>query len=313
MGGGERGEGEEEQDMTHASHNGGFKGGERKEREMLGVFFTETRACHVTDNRRRSRTKGETAMAHLHAEYHTTEFIRRCIEAPFIPQRSAEWFRMRQTRITGSMCDTLLGTNRFSSWDQVVCEKSGMPVEFKGNAATEHGIQNEEIAIRLYEAQTGRKVFELGLTEHPTIDILAHSPDGISLKKKTDNRTDVSEQPILLEVKCPYTREIKKGKVPAYYMGQLQLGLFVFGLKEAHFVQYKPSPYVLDITVVQRDDTWLERHMPTFTAFWQEVEYWKKIGWRRHPYYQRTCRNEVFSICNGVDLEKLCDTPQCPA
>ena len=203
------------------------------------------------------------------------------------------------------MCDTLLGTNRFQTWDQLVCEKAGMPVEFRGNAATQHGIDNEDKAIRLYEEAVGRKVFELGLTEHATIDILAHSPDGISLKTKDGRVMEerfAGEEPVLLEIKCPYKREIKKGKVPTYYMGQLQLGLFVFDLKEAHFVQYKEDPYTLDITIVKRDEGWLEEHLPKFRRFWDEVNYWKTRSWRRHPFYQKSNRKDLMSCLTCRDV-----------
>lgn len=219
--------------------------------------------------------------------YHSSERIRSCIHAPLIPQRSDEWFQLRRGRITGSMCDSLTGNNRFQSRDQLVCEKAGMPTDFKGNAATQHGVDNEDVAIRLYEGQTGRKVFELGLTQHPTIDILAHSPDGISLAP-TSSTTDTD--PLLLEVKCPYTREIKPGVVPKYYMGQLQLGMYVFDVKAADFVQYKPAPFVLDVTRVPRDEEWLDKNMPVFARFWDDVQYWKKAGWKRHPFVQKERR-----------------------
>ena len=142
------------------------------------------------------------------SKFHLTPWIKTCIETPLVPQRSQKLFELRRTRITGSMCDTLLGTNRFQTWGQVVAEKAGMPVEFKGNEATQHGIDNEDKAIKLYEKEMGRTVVELGLTQHPSIDILAHSPDGISLKSLSDNRSG-DDEPILLEIKCPYKREIK--------------------------------------------------------------------------------------------------------
>lgn len=232
------------------------------------------------------------------SNFYLTNRIKECIETPLIPQRSQKWFELRRTRITGSMCDTLLGSNRFQTWGQVVAEKAGCPVEFKGNAATQHGIDNEDKAIKLYEKETGRSVVELGLTQHPSIDILAHSPDGISLKSVSDI-SDGDIEPILLEIKCPYKREIKKGKVPEYYMGQLQLGLFVFDLKKAHFVQYKETPYTLDITTVQRDENWLNKNMPLFIKFWEDVEYWKNIGWRRHPYVQKSRRELLFPLGMG--------------
>ena len=236
------------------------------------------------------------------SKFHTTPWIKTCIETPLIPQRSHKWFELRKTRITGSMCDTILGTNRFQTRDQVIAEKAGCPVEFKGSCATQHGIDNEEKAIKLYEKECGRTVVELGLTQHPSIDILAHSPDGISLKSLSDDRLGDNE-PILLEIKCPYTRDIKKGKVPVYYMGQLQLGLFVFDLKKAHFVQYKETPYTLDITVVERDENWLEKNMPLFTKFWDDVEYWKRVGWKRHPFVQKSRREHLFTL----DKTDICE------
>jgi putative phage-type endonuclease len=154
------------------------------------------------------------------SKYHLTPWIRECIEAPLIPQRSEQWFAMRKTRITGSMCDSLIGSNPFQSYDQLVCEKAGLEVAFKGNAATAWGVENEDKVIRMYEAHTGRKVFELGLTNHPTIDILAHSPDGISCARSTGDDGDVYIEPVLLEVKCPMTRKIKPGYVPKYYGSQ---------------------------------------------------------------------------------------------
>lgn len=226
--------------------------------------------------------------------FYTTEWIDRCLKSDLIHQRSAEWFEMRKTKITGSMCDTLLGSNPFQSWDQLVCEKAGMPVEFKGNEATQHGIDNEAVAIKLYEETTGRVVKELGLTAHPSIDILAHSPDGISLKP-IDSIAQGESEPILLEVKCPFRRQIKQGHVPKYYMGQIQLGLHVFDLQNAHFVQYKKEPYTLDITVVARDELWLENNLPIFEKFWDEVKLWKQIGWKKHPYYQRNNRQDCLS------------------
>lgn len=217
--------------------------------------------------------------------YRLTPHIARCLQAPLVPQRSDEWFRLRTTRITGSIVDTILGTNPFNSYETLVLEKAGMPTTFHGNEATRHGTLMEPVAIAAYERATGRRVRELGLTPHPTVDVLAHSPDGIALS--------TAAAPVLLEVKCPLRRKIEN-KVPKYYMGQLQLGLEVFDLDRAHFVQYRDEPRELVITVVDREPGWLQRHMPKFEAFWADVQEWKARGWREHPSQRRAAGLDFF-------------------
>lgn len=210
--------------------------------------------------------------------------IEECLRIPQVPQRSTEWFEMRKGRITGSIVDTILGTNPYASYEQLVAEKAGMPNEFKGNAATQHGTKYEPEAIALYEETTGRKVIELGLVPHPDCSILAHSPDGISVSE--------SDTPCLLEIKCPLRRKITED-VPKHYMGQLQLGMEVFDVPYAHFAQYKPEPYTFHISTVYREEDWLNKHMPEFTRFWDTVEEWKKYGWREHPLARNIVEKEI--------------------
>ena len=218
--------------------------------------------------------------------YILNERIRHCLKTPQAPQRSNEWFEMRKSRITGSIVDTILGTNPYASYEQLVAEKAGMPTEFKGNAATQHGTKYEPEAIQLYEQTTGRKVIELGLVPHPDCPILAHSPDGISVT--------VDDTPCLLEIKCPLRRKITN-TVPKYYMGQLQLGMEVFDLPFAHFVQYKPDPHIFEIITVYREDDWLENHMTEFNKFWESVQELKAIGWRSHPLAKNIVERETVT------------------
>lgn len=217
----------------------------------------------------------------IDAGYIVSPRLSECIDAPLVPQRSAEWFELRKQRITGSIVDTILKTNPFGDYAELVCEKAGMPVVFTGNAATAHGTKYEPVAIEEYIRRTGRHVIELGVTPHATTPLLAHSPDGISLSK--------TEEPVLLEIKCPLTRPIKPGKVPPYYMGQLQMGMDLFDVNNAHFVQYRPASDLngaqFDLTIVPRDEGWLEKNMAAFVRFWDEVEHWRQVGWTHHPKY----------------------------
>lgn len=209
--------------------------------------------------------------------YVMTPRVEECINMPLVSQRSKEWFDLRKDKLTGSAIDAVLGNNHFQSREQVVLEKCGKPVEFTGNDATRHGQLNEPRAIEEYERRTGHRVVELGLTPHPRHSLLAHSPDGISLSR--------SAPPVLLEIKCPLTREITT-RVPSYYMGQLQLGMEVFDVKEAHFVQYRPAsgsaPCQFTCVAVHRDPDWLSDHMEAITAFWEDVHFWRSRGWEHH-------------------------------
>lgn len=218
--------------------------------------------------------------------YVLNDRIRQCLMTPQVPQRSPEWFEMRKSRITGSIVDTILGTNPYASYEQLVAEKAGMPCEFRGNAATQHGTLYEPEAIALYEQTTGRKVIELGLVPHPECSILAHSPDGISVAE--------DDTPCLLEIKCPLRRKIT-GEVPKYYMGQLQLGMEVFDVPYAHFAQYRPDPHIFQITTVYREEGWLDNNMQEFTRFWGDVQDWKGKGWRKHPLAKNIVEKETVS------------------
>jgi hypothetical protein len=92
---------------------------------------------------------------------------------------------------------------------------------------------------------------------HQTLSFVRYSPDGLALTP--------DGQVLLIEVKCPYTREIKPDVVPPEYYDQIQLGLLVlesFGLEtECDFIQFKPlernnNPEILSIRRVVLDKEW---------------------------------------------------------
>ena len=212
--------------------------------------------------------------------FKTTPRLDEIMQLPLIAQRTPEWFELRKSKLTGSIIDTVLKTNPYQTAEALVCEKAGMPNNFSGNQATQHGTKYEPFAVTEYEKRTHRKVLEFGLIAHATHPQLAYSPDGVSVDPS--GRT----APILLEIKCPLRRKITD-KVPSYYQHQLNLGMDVFDLDMTHFVQFKPSEVfgeeVFHLTEVKRVRGWLDAHAQTIEQFWQEVEKWKQIGWYKHP------------------------------
>ena len=96
-------------------------------------------------------------------------------------------------------------------------------------------------------------------TEWKTGSFLGGSADG------------VTEDGILVEIKCPLTRKIEN-KVPKHYMPQIQLLLEILDLDVCDFVQYRPGPPdEFMITRVDRDRTWFDTHLATMQKFWDRV------------------------------------------
>ena len=167
------------------------------------------------------------------------------------PQRSPEWFKQRQTKITASeAASCLLKTeevckgytdhfvytgkfngkvlNSFKTKEEYVVSKSLEfygESQFKDNHSTLHGKKYEDIALNLYKRLRGKRVVEFGLLDHETVPWLAASPDGIT----TDG--------VMIEIKCPNVRKIKLEEFPVYYWVQMQIQLEVCDLEECDYLE----------------------------------------------------------------------------
>lgn len=172
---------------------------------------------------------------------------------PQPPQRSEEWFKARNTRITASeaaCCLTLseelckiyvedFNVQNFkykpdhcmSHYDNKIdyiinkCRTFYGENLFKDSIYTLHGKKFEEIATRLYRRQYNTDVIEFGLLPHSRLNWLAASPDGI-----TPNG-------VMLEIKCPYSRKIEEGVPPIWYWAQMEIQLEVADLDECDFLE----------------------------------------------------------------------------
>jgi hypothetical protein len=92
------------------------------------------------------------------------------------------------------------------------------------------GNKYESVAVLIYEYRNNVKVLEFGCLKHPFINFLGASPDGIT------------EDGIMLEIKCPSTREIT-GIPPPYYWCQVQGQLEVCELDRCDFLECKIKEY----------------------------------------------------------------------
>jgi putative phage-type endonuclease len=187
---------------------------------------------------------------------------RELIAAEYAEQRSQEWLDLRDQMITASDVASAIGDNHYETPDAFI-KKKVLKTKWAGNAATAHGTLLEPLVRDLYDARTGRKSHEIGLVQHRQYPWLGASPDG------------VTEDGLLIEIKCPLTRKIE-AKVPKHYWPQVQLQLEITDLEECDFVQYRPAktegaePEFV-VVRIKRDREWFAKHLPAMKAAWDRI------------------------------------------
>jgi putative phage-type endonuclease len=157
-------------------------------------------------------------------------------------QRTKEWFDYRYNRITASDTATAIDNNPYESVESFICKKCDPNFPFLDNDFVFHGKKYEQIATSLYEHLYNSKVTEFGCVPSDKHKILGASPDGISSKSTLDYKFN-KKLGYMLEIKCPFVREIKnKGAIagdicPYYYYCQVQQQLECCDLEFCDFIQ----------------------------------------------------------------------------
>jgi putative phage-type endonuclease len=179
-------------------------------------------------------------------------------------QRTEEWFKKRNGRVTGSNVGAILGRSPFMKREDVmrnmVRQYHNAPSEFTGNVATSYGTYNEPNALADYELKFNTKVVETGF--HTFEDWLGASPDGLI---GNDG---------LIEIKCPYSLrdknppEFKSIDYQTHYWMQIQIQLLVTGSQWCHFYQWSAYGYMLE--TVQFNQLAIEEYLPKLKDFYNE-------------------------------------------
>ncbi|VBB17975.1 YqaJ-like viral recombinase [Yasminevirus sp. GU-2018] len=204
------------------------------EKSYQGVVRTEKKfGPYGTDNYHTSTLEDDKIGK---TEQRRVDVYRDLASRYYPPQRSKEWFEMRDKMITASDGGTIVNVNPYEQDFGFVTKKVfGKP--FETNLDCYHGKKYEQVATSVYEYRMNVKVKEFGLCRHPIYAFLGASPDGIVSEYKLrtkDGRTwdeleaeaDLIEDPNdrrefieqfavrtkyvgrMLEIKCPLRRKI---------------------------------------------------------------------------------------------------------
>jgi putative phage-type endonuclease len=157
-------------------------------------------------------------------------------------QKSKEWFDMRNNMITASSAAAAMGESKYDTLDHFIYEKV-FGKEFSENKFVHHGKKYEEIVTMFFSHVYDVRIGEFGLLKHPEIDFIGASPDGICSAYKLDGTRGTDLLGTMVEIKCPFSREIKTGGeiidgiCPYYYWVQVQLQLQCCSLQRCDFIQ----------------------------------------------------------------------------
>ena len=195
-------------------------------------------------------------------------------------QRSDEWFKARLGKVTASkihdiMIKTKTGESTYKTKYrmQLVTERlTGKVVPMFMNDAMKHGVEYEDEAKTCYanyrELLVGTDVRDVGMIDHPSIDMCGASPDGL-----------VGDDG-LIEIKCPqsitHTTTLETGHIHKRYIHQMQWQMACTGKQWCDFVSYHPDfpdDLKLFISRVPRDNELIARLEEEVSTFVQEVEY----------------------------------------
>ena len=197
-------------------------------------------------------------------------------------QRTDEWFKARLGKVTASkihdiMIKTKVGESTYKTKYrmQLVTERlTGKVVPMFMNNAMAHGVEYEDEAKTCYanhkKLLVGTDVRDVGMIDHPSIDMCGASPDGL-----------VGDDG-LIEIKCPqpmtHTTTLETGDINKRYIHQMQWQMSCVGdhIKWCDFVSYHPDfpdDLKLFIKRVPRDNELIARLEEEVSTFVQEVDY----------------------------------------
>jgi len=179
-----------------------------------------------------------------------------------LEQGTSEWLEWCRRVLGASDAPTIMGEDPWRSRKYLLAEKLGQKPEFKGNALTREGHALEGDARKLIEREF-RISLEPTIVQSSVHAFLAASLDGIGASNRQ-----------IFEIKSgakAYGHIRERGKVPAYYYGQLQHQMLVTGIHSMTFAVYRSSRPLLTLSI-DWDEQYIQRLEAASIEFARELQ-----------------------------------------
>lgn len=183
-------------------------------------------------------------------------------------QRSTGWHSIRAaTPVTASIIGVILRDTTTKTYNDLVYEKASQGRTSPNNIKSlDHGIKCEAFALE--RLRRSFKIYDVGFvtnTKYPNIGV---SPDGVIAKYKG--------RPTLLEIKCPYSREIT-GKIPKPYYHQMQLQMLICDIPQCLYAEFKFHPEThayesSETQLVKLDPEWWDENCEKIKEFIDDIQ-----------------------------------------
>lgn len=176
-------------------------------------------------------------------------------------QGSPEWLEMRKRHIGASDAPIILGASPWCTPYELWERKLGIAKEIEETPAMRRGSLMEPEARKAFELATKLEVFPQ-IVYHTKHKFMMSSLDGLTLDGSA-----------AVEIKCPGKKAHSmalKGKVPEYYIPQLQHQLACLGIEKVYYYSY--DGYNGVVLEIDRDDVFIENLIEKEKEFWECVQ-----------------------------------------
>lgn len=262
--------------------------------QLLTPINTGSAIRHVYWEAEYWKTTASTLVDHMCAMIHREIKVERLFSLyPALTDLAVLSTRRNQC-ITGSVSDSICSNSNFQSMDELLSNKT-IGHRYREFPATAYGKRFESTARnRFIETTDGcTSCYDYDFFMHPKYKWIGASVDGMVILDKPI-ADDIPAGEYILEIKCPYSREITH-EIPKYYYGQVQLYMAASGIHQCLFVQYKPAlvkgrpspirpevtvrvpkPEIIDVLRVPFDEDFINLWMPHWWSFWNRIILWRE-------------------------------------